>query len=264
VSWRFALTPKWLVRHVLVVLLVAVMIVAMFWQIGRLHDKRAYKSLVERRERQPAAQIADVLPADAPTRGAVVEGALYRHVLAEGTYADEQTVIVENRTFDGASGGWVLTPLVLGDGDAVVVNRGFVGYDRNGEIVAPPAPSGTVRVEGLLFPSQHRGSFGAVDPTKGTLPRLARVDLDRYQAQVAEDLFPAYVQLATSRPAEAPARAGQPQLVALGAPELSEGPHLGYAAQWAIFSTIAAGGYVILLRRVARDSAREQALAAAG
>jgi len=33
-------------------------------------------------------------------------------------------------------------------------------------------------------------------------------------------------------------------------PELSEGPHLGYAAQWFIFSTIALVGYPIVLRRV--------------
>jgi cytochrome oxidase assembly protein ShyY1 len=33
-------------------------------------------------------------------------------------------------------------------------------------------------------------------------------------------------------------------------PELSEGPHLGYAAQWFIFSTIALVGYPLVLRRV--------------
>jgi cytochrome oxidase assembly protein ShyY1 len=33
-------------------------------------------------------------------------------------------------------------------------------------------------------------------------------------------------------------------------PELSEGPHLSYAVQWFIFSTIAVVGYPITLRRV--------------
>jgi len=32
-------------------------------------------------------------------------------------------------------------------------------------------------------------------------------------------------------------------------PDLSEGPHLGYAGQWFIFAAIGAVGWVILLRR---------------
>ena len=32
-------------------------------------------------------------------------------------------------------------------------------------------------------------------------------------------------------------------------PELTEGPHLNYAIQWFAFATIAAVGYVILVRR---------------
>jgi surfeit locus 1 family protein len=167
-------------------------------------------------------------------------------------------VVVENRTFNSASGGWVLTPLVLAGGDAVLVNRGFVGFDRDGRIVAPPAPEGTVRVEGLLFPSQARGSFGAADPDEGKLEVLARVDLDRVEAQLDHPLLPAYVQLTGSTPPEPEVPEGSPALVALGPPEPSEGPHLGYAGQWFTFSVIAAGGYVLLLRRVARDRAREE------
>ena len=45
----------------------------------------------------------------------------------------------------------------------------------------------------------------------------------------------------------------------LGAPHPDEGPHLSYAVQWFIFTTIAAGGYVLLLRKVAIDQAREHA-----
>jgi hypothetical protein len=40
-------------------------------------------------------------------------------------------------------------------------------------------------------------------------------------------------------------------------PELSEGPHLGYAAQWFIFSMIALVGYPLVLRRVVQRRGRE-------
>jgi len=135
-----------------------------------------------------------------------------------------------------------------------VVNRGFVGFDRQGAIAPPPAPDGRVTVEGLVFPSQERGRIGPRDPD-GDLPVLARVDLDRFAAQVDLDLLPAYVQLVASDPTEVPADGGAPGLVALGPPEPDEGPHLAYAVQWFIFTAIAGGGYGLLLRKVARDPA---------
>jgi cytochrome oxidase assembly protein ShyY1 len=118
-------------------------------------------------------------------------------------------------------------------------------------------------VTGLVFPSQTRGFFGAKDPRTGVLKVLARVDLARVDAQVDEAVLPAYLQLTTSRPAEPPAPAGTPALEALGPPDISEGPHFSYAVQWAIFSTIAAGGYVLLLRKVALQQGKDAAVAAA-
>ena len=65
----------------------------------------------------------------------------------------------------------------------------------------------------------------------------------------------------SSDPAEPTPEPDAPGLVALGAPEPDLGPHLAYAAQWAIFPRIAGGGYVLLLRRVASEQAREERLA---
>jgi cytochrome oxidase assembly protein ShyY1 len=157
----------------------------------------------------------------------------------------------------------VLTPLRLRDGTAVVVNRGFIGFDRSGAIDPPPAPGGPVTVEGLVFPSQQRGRFGPQDPDQGDLQVLARVDLDRLEAQVAYEVLPAYVQLVASDPGEDAVALDAPAVVPLGAPEPDEGPHLSYAAQWFIFTTIAAGGYALLLRKVARDQVAEEGGAAA-
>lgn len=254
-SWRFALTPKWFVRHVLVAALVATMIALGFWQLRRLDDKQAYKALVEARQAEPVADVTEVVPLSAAVDAPAVDAVLYRAVRASGTYEPADTVVVENRTLNSEPGGWVLTPLRLDDGSGVVVNRGFIRFNREGEIVAPPPPVGEVVVEGLVFPSQQRGRFGGIDPAEGKLPVLARVDLDRYAAQVEYDLLPAYLQLVSSQPAELEPAEGAPALVALGAPVPDEGPHLSYAAQWFIFTSIAAGGYVLLLRRVARDEA---------
>ncbi|MFZ6004954.1 MAG: SURF1 family protein [Actinomycetota bacterium] len=253
-SWRFALTPKWVIRHVLVVALVVTMTLLGLWQLRRLDEKRDHKQLVEARQEQPIEAVEAVVPAGADVGDPEVTAVLYRNITATGSYEADDTVVVENRTLNAAPGGWVLTPLRLASGKAVVVNRGFIGFDRSGKIVAPDPPTGRVTVTGLVFPSQQRGRFGAVDPVEGSLDVLARVDLARLAAQVDYDVLPAYVQLVTSDPSERPAEAGMPTLVALGPPEPEEGPHLAYAVQWFTFTTIAAGGYVLLLRRVARDT----------
>lgn len=258
-SWRFALTPKWIIRHVLVVALVVTMVTLGFWQLRRLDEKRDHKALVEARQEQPVAGVDAVVPSGAAVDDAAVDGVLYRRVRATGTYEADDTVVVENRTVNGVSGAWVLTPLRLDDGRAVVVNRGFIRFDREGAIVPPEPPAGRVTVEGLVFPSQRRGTFGPTDPVDGRLAVLARVDLDRYAAQLDYELLPAYVQLVTSDPGEPPAAAGVPELVALGPPVPDEGPHLSYAVQWFIFTTIAAGGYGLLLRKVAREQGLQRA-----
>lgn len=254
-SWRFLLHPKWLVRHVAVALLVTATCWLGFWQLGRLDEKRAYRDLVEARQQQPAVAVEALLDAGEPPGSPAVADVLYRSVAATGTYQDADTVIVDNRTLNGASGGWVLTPLLLADGTAVVVNRGFVGFDRTGALVAPAAPPGVVQVTGLLFPSQRRGGIGPTDPTEGTLDVLARADLGRIAAQVPYDVLPAYVQRVASDPPESTTgvSADAAPLVALGPPDPTEGPHLSYAVQWFTFMTIAAVGYGLLLRRVARD-----------
>jgi surfeit locus 1 family protein len=250
--------PKWIVRHLAVILLVVGMVQLGFWQLRRLDEKREIKATVEERQTQPAEDVQQVVPAGASVGDAEVKAVEDRSVTASGTYADDDTFVVENRSFNGASGGWVLTPLVLDDGSAVVVNRGFLGFNRAGVIDPPPAPSGQVVVDGILLGSEHRGRFGPSDPSDGKLDVLARVDLERVAQQVDYEVLPAYLQRVSSDPDET-TPPGAPEIVPLGLPEPSEGPHLSYAVQWFTFTTIALVGYVLLLRHVARDEAREEA-----
>lgn len=257
-SWRFARTITWVIRHVLVAALVIVMAFLGTWQLRRLEEKRDLKALVEARQEEPAVPVGDLVPRQAVVGDPAIDEIVQRAVSATGTYLDDDTFVVENRTFNGAAGGWVLTPLQLADGRAVVVNRGFLGFDETGEIVPPPAPEGEVEVEGVLLESQVRGRFGTGDPVRDDRRILARVDLRQVDDLVDAEVLPAYVQLVRSTPEEVPA-AEPPEMVALGAPEPMEGPHLSYAVQWFTFTTIAAVGYVVLLRRVARDRARDEA-----
>jgi surfeit locus 1 family protein len=246
VSYAFARRPKWILSHLLVLVLVVVMINLGFWQLRRLDEKRDRNALIEERMDEPVAQIDEVV--DQGSDLAAGEDVRYRRATATGTYAAEDQVLVRNRSFDGAAGSWVLTPLVLDDGTAVVVNRGWVPV--TGDLELDPAaapPTGTVDVEGLVEETQERGRFGPRDPEDGTLAVLSRVDLARYQAQVDLPLYPVWLQLTEQEPAQG----DMPTPVE--PPELDEGPHLGYAVQWFTFTAIALIGYPLILRRRARS-----------
>lgn len=243
---RFLVRPSWLLRHLLVLVLVVVMVGLGFWQLRRHDERREQNALVEARQEEPVVPVEDVLEPGTPADE--VGQLAYRRVRATGTYRVDEQVLVRNRSFNGAPGSWVLTPLVLDDGTAVVVSRGWVPLDADLERAEPP--DGEVTVDGYVQETQERGSFGPTDPAEGTLADLARVDVERLGQQVDEQLLPAWVQLAEQAPAQA-----EPVPAPVPLPEPDAGPHLSYAGQWFIFSTIAAVGYVVLLRRSVRRRA---------
>jgi len=244
--YRFAREPRWILSHVLVLALVVAMVFAAFWQLDRLQQRKDENALIRARTAEPVAPVTEVVTAEDPT--SVGDDVRLRRVTAEGTYDVSEQVLVRNRTFDEAPGSWVLTPLVLEDGTALVVNRGWVSVTGDQALPADAAPPpGEVTVTGLLEATQARGRFGPTDPTDRELDTLSRVDLERYQQQVDADLLPVWLQLEEQDPPVATRPTPLPP------PELSEGPHFSYAVQWGIFTTIAVVGYVLILRRRARN-----------
>jgi len=246
--YRFALRPRWILSHVLILLLVVTMVNLGFWQLRRLHEKQSYNAGVERNEAVPAADIGAVLKPDDPTsRGSDLA---FRRVSATGTYDTSNEVIVRARSSNSRPGVWVASPLRLANGDGVIVIRGFL--PSQGTLDAVPAgaepPSGPVKIEGLVQETQTKGLFGPTDPGGVRLTDIARVDVERLQQQVPYRLYPVWVQLTSSSPAQA---GGEPEI--LPPPVLDEGPHFSYAVQWFIFSTIAVIGYPLILRRSARN-----------
>ncbi len=242
---RFLLRPRWLLSHLFVVLLVVTMVNLGFWQLRRLDEKRDRNALVEARAEQPVTSVGQLL--DPGDDDATVEGVRYRSVTATGAYDDDATVAVRNRTQDGVAGAWLMTPLRLEGGERVGVIRGFVGLASDGSVVDAPAPTGEVTVTGLV-----------VDPDglDGTAPRDIAPLLD-----AGDGILPALVRADESDPPEPnaadPTRPEPASILPVPPPELSEGPHLGYAVQWFIFAAIAVIGYPLVLRRVAARRGKE-------
>lgn len=243
-SRRTLTRPVWIVGHLLALSAVVGFVLLGQWQLRR-HQERSL--LDERIAARVAAQprpLADLV-AELGTDGAALD---LRPATATGTYRPQDEVILQARTLNGRSGNEVLTPLDLGDGSAVLVDRGWVPLD----VVGPPVegaevPSGSVTVTGYLRPSETRSGFGPVDPATGVLERVIRVDLVRLQQQLDLDLGQVYLVLAE----QSPAQTGNFP-IALPAPQPGGGPpHLSYAVQWFAFAGVVLVGYPILLRRTA-------------
>lgn len=235
---RWWLRPKWVVGHLLCFTLVVLFVNLGFWQLRRLDERRERNDLIERRM-EGVSSLEDVLGTDLA----------YRRVLVAGRWLAEETVLVRSRALEGRPGYHVVTPLQTA-ADVLFVNRGFVpraGGDER-QLLADMTPPGdeTVRIEGLLRPTEQRGRFGPTD-ADGDTRVVNRVDVPRLATRVDGDVVPGVFLQQTAPP---PAN-GFPELLPL--PETGDGPHLSYAVQWFIFATVGAVGWPLLLRRTARD-----------
>ncbi len=240
-NYGFARSPKWIVSHLVVLALLVGLCSLGLWQISRLHERQDRNDRVRERTEFVAAPVEELV---AGTTN--VDDLEWRLAEVTGQYQIRDQVLVVNRSFDGGSGAWVLTPLLLSDGSAVIVNRGWVPFSV--QVAADRSsfdpPSGTVTVGGLVQLSQARGRFGAGDPVEPDL--LARVDLDAYTDVVDYPLLSVYVQLES---ATGGAGGGPDLPKVVPRPVLTNGPHLSYTVQWFIFAAIAACGYGLILRR---------------
>src|SRR3954451_1369516 len=182
--YRFALRPKWILSHLLVLILIVVMINLGFWQLRRLQEKKDYNASVRANEALPVAPIDALLhPGEPTSRG---KDLAFRRVTMTGTWVPGDEVIIRARSSNERPGVWVATPFKLASGDAVLVVRGFLPTQGTPDAVPADAepPSGSATIEGLVQETQTKGVFGASDPSDGRLTNLARVDVERFQKQV--------------------------------------------------------------------------------
>ena len=252
--YRWALRPGWILSHLFVIACVAMFVFLGLWQFDRLMGRRESNDLIRQRQSMPVVPVNEVMAVEDPA--AAVGDAVFRQVTATGTYATDDQVLIRNRSNQGSPGYWVVTPLATSDGEALVVNRGWIpiqtGDDASPDFYAPP--SGTVTVTGLVVDSQEQSGLGVSDPPEGKLAALSRVDVPRLQQQVDDRLFPMFVNLVSQDPAQA-ARLPEP----VPPPELTDGSHLNYTGQWLIFATLTVIVYPLLLRRTARNKEIEAA-----
>ena len=207
------------------------------WQLSRAHAKLANAALVAERSALPPLA-GDALARDAATG----EGQWQRHIALTGEWDAAHTVFLMNRTMDERSGFYVMTPLRLPDGGAVVVQRGWVARDDADPMKVPvlPTPRGSVKVFGHAAPwPSHwidigHGASGPVRQNLELAPFSAEAGLALRPVTVVED--------ATADNAGDGLRRDWPS----GNGGVSVTTNYGYAVQWFAMSIAFLGLYVWL------------------
>lgn len=204
-----------------------------FWQLDRLDQRRAKNAaLVAALASEPVDLNEDALPDDlTPLKD--------RDVVAQGEFDLTHQGIVKLQIYQGQPGVNLVAPLVLDDGEtAVLVDRGWVPEDNN---YAAYDETGPVTVNGYIALTQTLNRAGASSATDAL--EWYRVDIDAIQTQMPYKLLPVYIKQAPGENNQAPPLRSERDV------DLSEGPHLGYAIQWFLFSTILGVMYIALVNK---------------
>lgn len=209
------------------------------WQLSRAEQKQALQRVMDERAGLPPlpqAQLART--ADA------AQAQLQRRVVLTGRWVGRHTVFLDNRQMDGRPGFFVVTPLELAPGEAVLVQRGWLPRDarERTRLPAVPAPGGAVTVVGrVVGPPSRLFDFGKGDEgsQEGTrVPIRQNLDPAAFARETGLKLRPLSVQqLAAPVPDDGLQRRWP-------APALDVGRHHGYALQWFAMAAVMAGLYV--------------------
>jgi cytochrome oxidase assembly protein ShyY1 len=231
--YKFLLRPKWIATHLLVITLMVVMVNLASWQLNRHQERKDFNATLVQRFDSPIRPLDELLQSGEPADIEWMPTAL------TGTYLQGEDISLVNVSQNGAAGYDAITPLLLGDGKVVLVNRGFLPLASE----FPPAPTGEISLLGRVRATSERRTGEVSDSVTGELTDVQRIDIARLQQQIEGDLVPVYVQLLKSTPAE------PSSLSTIVDPDFSNGPHLSYTVQWLLFTLCTAGGWVALVRR---------------
>ncbi|MGZ5398468.1 MAG: SURF1 family cytochrome oxidase biogenesis protein [Nocardioides sp.] len=227
-SWGFLLSRRWVLFSIIVAVLAWGAWWLGEWQFDRLEDRQARNAIIERNETAPPADVDEVMPVE----GEVTAEDEWRVVAATGEYDADDTVIVRYRTRDGAQGVDVVVPLVLADGTAVLVDRGWLGTDA-GDVGAddvPAPPDGEVTISGWL----RRDGTG--DSTAVANGSTRAISSDEIGAALGRDVYEGFLDLRSEDPEPAEPLEGAEL------PDLDNGPHFFYGLQWWFFGLLALFG----------------------
>ena len=115
---------RWIIPTILIILGMIVLARLGVWQLDRMQQKRSFNNMMAERWRmEPYALNSAPLPPD-------LDELTYRRIQAQGTFDYEHQITLKNQFYLNAPGVVLVTPLVMDDGRAVLVARGWIPEDQ--------------------------------------------------------------------------------------------------------------------------------------
>ena len=230
--------PRWIAFGVITLVLCVAFWWLGLWQWHRHEERSSHNAAVQRAQQLDPVPLAHAMPdpAELPT------GAEHRPVTASGVYSASGQVLQRNP--GGRAGFQVVTPLQLEGGGSLIVNRGFIApstTDPNQPASEVQPPAGRVEVVVRLRAAEADGDRAA------PAGQIYGIDPAHYPVTLPTPVHVAYGDLVAQDPSP-PADLILPPVADLGS-----GPHLFYAIQWWSFIPLAIIGFILLMRREARD-----------
>jgi cytochrome oxidase assembly protein ShyY1 len=223
---RFLLRSGWIV-FILVVVVFAYLCFSVLapWQLGKNVVRSERNDLISSSLKADPVPLSQVVPGEQLSASDE-----WKPVTATGRYAQDNDWLVRLRSIEGSPSFEVLTPLLLDDGRALLVNRGYV-RPREGSLppAIEPAPPGEVTLLGRLRVSEGTAKDRGPVTIDG-VNQVYMIDAPEIGQAAGVPMIDGYLQLAADQP-------GGFGTVPL--PQLESGPYLSYGLQWLAFGIMA-------------------------
>lgn len=225
-KYNFLVKPFWVFSHIFVLSVSIGMLFLSVWQFQRLAERKEINESLSSNISSDSIDYTDIDNSDLNDE--------YLKVNVKGKILDSDFIRIISKTNNGMTGQHVIALLKTDNDELMFVNRGFI--EGEPETVAEVNDSDFV---GYLRLTQEKGFFGLTDDLNSDY--APRVDINSLGKRLDNQskLSPYWLQL------ESPSN----DVVALEAPEISEGSHLSYAIQWIIFSILTMIFYIAILYR---------------
>jgi surfeit locus 1 family protein len=234
-----ARTSRWLVLTAAVVTAAATARLGV-WQLDRARQKSDLQASLSTRLALPALS-TQALARDA--RAAADQH--HRQIVLEGHWQARWTIYLDNRQMNARPGFFAVTPLLLDDGSAVLVQRGWWPRDQadRTRVAAPAAPEGRVQLRGRVGP--WPSALFEFTAARESGPIRQNLDLNDFARETGLMLRPLSVlQLEEAvQPGAAVSMPADGLLRQWLMPAANVEKHHGYAAQWFALSALSIGLY---------------------
>jgi surfeit locus 1 family protein len=228
--------PAW-VPTVAAFATVVLCVVAGNWQHRRMLEKEALQNRME--------QAASLAPVALPKAADDWSAWRFRQVTATGEYDARHQILIDNKVHAGRVGFDVVTPFVLDDGGAVLIDRGWIPAGRTrAALPQSTPPAGTITLRGRIdIPARNYYELGDGRAPAG--PIREHLDPARFAQATGIAVLPIVID--AQDPASTANLARD-----LPVPDAGIERHISYMVQWYTFAAMAGGLWLWFTFRKAR------------